>query len=138
MKRVLFIVLVLFSINAQANINKRDLLCLTTTSFNEAKGEDLLGMMLIANVIINRSHEERVCKIASKPNQFAYDVSKRIPKDMDEVLKQTVLDLYRGKYIIPKRFKEATHFHNMKARPKWAKKLVYLGAYKHHKFYKAA
>jgi spore germination cell wall hydrolase CwlJ-like protein len=139
MIRVLLLVsLLLISFSTKANINKRDLLCLTTTSFNEAKGEDLLGMMLIANVVINRSHEEKtICKVVSKPEQFAYNVSTKIPKDLNEILKVSVMDLYKGKFKIPPKFKTATHFHNLKVKPKWTKKLVYLGVYKHHKFYTA-
>lgn len=137
MKRVLLMIcLLVLSFNTEANIGKRDLLCLKTTVYNEAKGEDNLGMMLIANLIINRSHEEKVCRIVSKKAQFAYDVSTKIPKDLNSVLETNIIDLYKGQYKIPKPLKEATHFHNNRVKPKWTKQMVYLGRYKHHLFYK--
>ena len=137
MKRVLLIfILCLISSVTEANISKRDLLCLKTTSYYEAKGEDLLGMMLIANVIINRSHEEKFCKVAGRRGQFAYNVSSKIPKDLSEILDESVVNLYKGCYKIPKHLKEATHFHNNRVKPKWTKQMVYLGRYKHHLFYK--
>lgn len=41
-----------------------------------------------------------------------------------------------SKRSIPRRFVDATHYHKRGENPKWAHRLKYLGAYKHHLFYK--
>ena len=59
-----------------AELNKKELNCLSLAIYKEARGESILGQQLVAKVILNRvkdpSFPNSVCKVVFQPKQFSW------------------------------------------------------------------
>lgn len=124
------------------------------TLYGEARGEGLLGLEAVANVILNRvklAKEKRVTwwgdtisEVCLKPFQFscwnANDVNNRIIRQVDEKdavfrLCQRIARRAAGGFLTDLT-KGATHYHAKVVNPKWALRQIPIFEYKNHLFYR--
>lgn len=124
--------------NARLELEKfnRDLACLASVVYHEARGEPFEGQTAVAQVVLNRVRSRHfpasVCEVAFQPHQFTgLSGIKYNKKTFDVALK-----VYTGTI---KNKTTATHFHAYYVEPSWAssKKKVFLGRIGNHLFYRA-
>ena len=131
--------------------NQSDILA--RTLYGEARGEGLIGMEAIANVIINRvalSKERQtwwgktIEEVCLKPFQFScwnpadvnfyklirVNASDDIFRLCQRIAKRAILG------ILPDITKGATHYHRKDISPAWARRLTPVFEYKNHLFYR--
>lgn len=128
-----------FSCDANIKLNDKGLDCLIKNAYYEANTEGDIGMLLVTNVVFNRTSGRDFCKTIYKPFQFSWTLGKhkKIPNDIYYDIKSNIGVFMRHRQMIPHRFAEATFYHKRGEHPKWAPKLKYLGAYKQHLFYRS-
>lgn len=95
----------------------QEVLCLTTTVYNEARGEPLAGQLRVMDVILNR--EGSVCEVVSKPHQFAYfEPEINEPEAWERIAELSIMRLGG---LVPPQDTRATHFFNPEVvSPDWA------------------
>lgn len=137
MKKLLIILLFIsFKVDANIRLGSNELNCLIRNAYFEANLEGDIGMLLVTNVVFNRTKNGKYCSTIFSKNQFSWTSGKRrsIPVNIYNDIKSNI-NMF-SKRSIPRRFVDATHYHKRGENPKWAHRLKYLGAYKHHLFYK--
>ena len=115
--------------------------CLALVVYTEARGEPLDGQLLVAEVVLNRvqmeSYPDTVCAVAFEPHQFS---GLNVTPDLEAVFVdpawQTSVDIAVEALQDTSFGSGATHFHNNKKTPYWARKMTLLGKYGGHIFYK--
>lgn len=105
--------------------------CLAVAMHKEASGEGLLGQRAVLDTIQQRMKDKHktACQIIKEPGQFSWDTTD---------VKATKQQLTRYRFVakmLPV-VHEARYFHNVKARPSWAKKMRYVGRVENHYFYR--
>lgn len=59
-----------------SNISRKEMFCLATAVYHEARGEDITGRSAVAHVILNRKrsrhYPDTVCEVIYQPYQFSY------------------------------------------------------------------
>lgn len=107
-----------------------DVDCLGKAIYNEAKGEDLLGQLLVAKVVMNRvDHKgfpDTICEVVNQPNQFNTKSTTNW-----EALATAELVL-QGEFVLPKI--SALYFHSG-PKPAYLKKKQFLLQHGGHYFY---
>ena len=123
------------------------------TLYGEARGEGLKGIEAVASVILNRVMASKtypvwwgktVKEVCLKPLQFSCwnPDDKNFQKimkvdEIDDVFclcKRTAVRALNG--FLEDQTKGATHYHNKKVNPAWAKKLTPVYEYGNHLFYR--
>lgn len=108
----------------------------------EARGESLLGAIAVGFVIVERTKNptrwpKTVRGVVGQKGQFTY-LSKRQkgrPKPEDwERAYLTSYQILHGEVNNP--IGASDHYHTLKVRPKWAKKMRYVATVGQHKFYR--
>jgi spore germination cell wall hydrolase CwlJ-like protein len=119
-------------------IPKNQLDCLVKNIYHEAIGEGVVGILIVNQVVFNRTKDEDYCSTIFKKNQFSWTLykEKKIAKETYDYLAMLTLNQYNGLLGIPLKFENATHFHADYVKPYWRKKLTYLGSWNNHHFYK--
>ena len=123
-------------------LTKAEITCLTRNAYFEARNQGEKGILATVFVVLNRTKDSRFpstpCRVISQPSQFSwYGKGKgKVVKDHKtyqeiEVLVKEVLsgkhrDFTRG----------STHFHHVKIKPDWSKRLTHTVQVGVHKFYK--
>ena len=136
MKKLLIILILCNSpVNADIKLSSKELSCLTKNAFFEANLEGNIGMMLVTNVVLNRTHNGKFCNTIFKKYQFAWTSGnkKKIPVDTFKSIASSIKMFDRR--MLPRKLINATHYHKRGEHPNWAHKLKRLGAYKNHIFY---
>lgn len=114
----------------------KEVRCLAEAIWQEARGESRTGQQAVAQVVINRTRDNRwpntICKVVFQPRQFTWTAWW---KDWQADRKTWELA-----YIILQTNKAipgftATHFHSVTVKPWWSKKLIKLGKIGNHVFY---
>ena len=106
--------------------------CKALVIYKESNLEPLQGQRMVLTVLENRisAHHSSCIKEISKAGQWSF-------YSKDGTFKADKKQLTR--YSIVRRmaplFPEATHFHATHVKPKWARKMRYLGKVGHHYFY---
>jgi len=142
MKKLFILVLLFISFNINAmnkELSSKELNCLTQNAFFEANGEGDIGMLLVTNVVFNRSLGGDVCKTIHEPYQFSWTLgvkNKKIPINIYNQIQSRLNEFSKNRYMIPRRFINATFYHARGEHPKWVSKMKFLGAYKNHLFYR--
>lgn len=118
-----------------------DIQALTANIYYEARGESALGQLLVAQVTINRTKQEKwpstIEEVVKQRKQFSwFDNLKRYsPKDKDawkqaeliaRIALENDIDFSDG----------AVYYHATYVKPKWAKKLTHIMTVGNHKFYR--
>lgn len=108
----------------------------------EARGESLMGAVAVGFVIVERTKNptrwpKTVRGVIGQKDQFSY-VNKRQkvrPKPEDwERAYITSYQILHGEVSNP--IGASDHYHTLKVRPKWAKKMRYIATVGQHKFYR--
>ncbi len=124
--------------------------CLTEALYFEARGENLVGQVAVAEVILNRfdskSYPNSVCSVIqqgqNKRNacQFSFICDGKVEhigdRDAFEELGQVAWVMLQGKPRILTG--KATHYHAASVQPRWAKRLVRTARIGNHIFYRPA
>jgi len=127
-KVILFICL-LWPLQAVSN----DTACIAVTLSKEAATEGLLGKRAVLDVLHTRMKEsgKTACQVVMQPNQFSW--TKGIGTFPSPSKKE--LTTYRFVAKMKPVVEGATHFHNLKVKPSWAKKMKPKLKIKSHIFY---
>ena len=108
--------------------------CKALTVYKEAGGESLVAQRAVLDVLETRIKLSRSsCKReVSLPKQFSWHHA-GVPLKA----KQSMLTTYDKIVKMKPVMQGATHFHHIKLKPKWAKKMGYVGRLGKHYFYRA-
>ena len=105
--------------------------CLAKVIYNEAKGEDLKGQLLVAKVVMNRvehpSFPDTVCGVVNQRGQFNSSPTS------DEAAWITAYLVLQEEFVLPDT--DALHFHSG-SRPNYLKTKEFLFQHGGHSFYK--
>ena len=111
---------------------------LTLNIYHEGRSEEPLAQIAIAHVAINRVEEsgKSMKKVILKPKQFSWTHTKKnwTPQEWNalaEAFKHATIAIQGHDFT-----GGATHYHHISVKPVWRKRLLYIGQYGTHKFYK--
>ena len=126
-KSILFICL-LWPLQAVSN----DAACIAVTLSKEAATEGLLGKRAVLDVLQTRMKEsgKTACQVIKEPNQFSW-----VDNSTKFVASKKELTTYRFVSKMKPVVEGATHFHNLKVKPSWARKMKPRLKIKQHIFY---
>lgn len=124
------------------DIEAPSLTCLTEALYFEARGEDKVGMLAVADVILNRASNKHfpstICKVINQPYQFSYTLEPVLSYS-DSKSKQIAKELARqalsNDYSVST---QALYYFNPKKLskdPSWASDKYFLITIGNHKFY---
>lgn len=126
------------SLRKQETVSERDINCIVENAFHEARGEGLYGMLLVTQVVLNRSdYRNNFCEVVYKHKQFSWTDKKvkKVPKEFKIKIKPILMKLVNYEIAIHNKYSNAYFYHSVEIKPKWSKKVKYIGTYKNHKFY---
>lgn len=133
-----FIVIISFTNSLYAKTNsKMDYKCLGNVMYHEARGEGDEGMLMVAEVVLNRLDDPRFPKTICSVVNNGFYTSDRISKENDKYQYALLLarDVLDGKVELIGT--EALYFKTVDSKlNKDFKRLSYLGRVKNHDFYK--
>ena len=115
--------------------------CLSLALYHEARGETLLGQLMVARVIVNRMESRRwpssMCGVITQHRQFSFYRKNNTPKPRDELAwskaQKLAVEIINDPYILPP--STADHYHTPDVRPVWRKKLHRVARIGYHIFY---
>jgi len=115
--------------------------CLSLALYHEARGEPLLGQLMVARVIVNRMESRRwpssMCNVITQDRQFSFYRKDKTPKPRDEIAwakaQKLAVEIINDPDILP--FSTSDHYHNVNVRPVWRKGLYRIARIGHHIFY---
>lgn len=147
MKIILFLILSLVTLDpifASAGtseieeLSKKNIDCLVKNAYYEAFGEGVTGMLIVNQVVFNRTKDNNYCKTIYQKRQFSWTEKKqkKIPAHIKEQLAELVIAQYNGIIDVPRRFKTAYFFHEKSLKPTWASNKYVIGRFRNHIFYK--
>lgn len=124
--------------NRIMRIDAREIDCIATTIYHEARGESERGQIAIAEVVISRMESGKwpkdACRVVAQPNQFSFVRRGWIPPvpmkaltRMRDIATRTVHGIARTQV------RGATYFHARYVRPDW--RLSEIGRIGQHVFY---
>ena len=98
-----------------------DASCIAVTLTKEAATEGLLGKRAVFDTIISRmkASGKTACQVIMQPNQFSWT------KDIDKFPSPSKKELTTYRFVSKMKpvVEGATHFHNLKVKPSWSKKM---------------
>jgi N-acetylmuramoyl-L-alanine amidase len=106
--------------------------CLATNIYKEARGEKYLGKLAVAKVTVNRATDGDICKAVYAPYQFSWTITN---KNLDFDVESAIIAFRAVNHKHQLSDFTATHYHSVKIKPKWAKKLKHLVKIGNHIFY---
>jgi len=134
-----------FSANASNNYDVNDMFYMADTLYCEARGEGRVGMMAVADVIMNRVESKRwpnsVYEVTRQKYQFScVNDGKAQTLKIDEDSEEYELALYISQRVLSgksPRITHATHYHTTAIKPTWSKsqQIAKLGLIGNHVFY---
>ena len=118
----------------------KDISCMASVIYDEARGEPEKGKIAVGAVIMNRVKSKKspdtVCGVTNQKRnnicQFS-GMCKNKPNQFDETSLRIATNIIRGEYDDPT--KGAMYFHNDTVRPKWSKIYVRTTRIGNHTFY---
>lgn len=108
----------------------------------EARGESMLGAVAVAYVIVERTQNperwpKTVRGVVAQKNQFSYTTRRQKVKPKPEDWERAYIASYQvlhGEVENP--IGKSDHYHTLKVKPKWTKKMQYVATVGKHKFYR--
>lgn len=108
----------------------------------EARSESLEGSIAVGYVIVERTKDpsrwpKTVRGVVSQKNQFSYTIKRQKIRPKDEDWQRAYVTSYQilhGEVTNP--IGSSDHYHTIKVKPKWAKKMHYVATLGSHRFYK--
>ena len=115
--------------------------CLSLALYHEARGEPLLGQLMVAKVIVNRMESRRwpssMCNVITQDRQFSFYRKNNTPKPRDEVAwakaQKLATDIINDPNILPP--STVNHYHTPNVHPVWRKGLHRIARIGNHIFY---
>ena len=115
--------------------------CLSLALYHESRGENLLGQLMVAKVIINRVQSPRwpssMCNVITQDRQFSFYRKDNTPKPRDEVAwakaQKLATDIINDPNILPP--STVNHYHTPNVHPVWRKGLHMIARIGNHIFY---
>ncbi len=133
------------------------LLCLALNVYHEAKNQSLIGQIAVAQVVLNRVHDDRypntICEVVKQGETYSwkpdYPVKfrcqftwwcdgKKDEPDKDSLAWETALTVAHGVYYgnVYDLVQGATHYHADYVQPSWASSKTYITRIDDHIFYR--
>ncbi|MEN8260284.1 MAG: cell wall hydrolase [Pseudomonadota bacterium] len=125
-----------------------ELSCLACNIYHEARGESEAGRMMVGVVTANRVKSKRFpnsfCEVVWAPKQFSWTgdgksdvVREQAMWKRSRAMAEHILSVYRrgGKVQVSGVAANATHYHNVSVRPRWAKHFAATAQLGRHIFY---
>ena len=129
-------------VKARVQLQKSELKCLVDNAYYEARGEGVVGMLLVTKVVINRAVASKTsyCSVVYKRKQFSWTENtylRTISKKDRDAIEVLILDLVNGdlNHVIPKQLLNAVFYHNTSVQPYWTTSVKRLGSWNNHVFY---
>ena len=115
--------------------------CLSLALYHEARGEPLLGQLMVARVIVNRMESPRwpssMCNVITQDRQFSFYRKGNAPKPRDEVAwgkaQKLAVEIINDPGILP--YSTSNHYHTPNVFPVWRKGLHMIARIGNHIFY---
>ena len=115
--------------------------CLSLALYHEARGEKLLGQLMVAKVIVNRVASPRwpssICNVITQDRQFSFYRKGKAPSPRDEVAwakaQKLAVQIINDPDILP--YTIADHYHTVDVHPVWRRKLYRIVRIGKHIFY---
>jgi len=115
--------------------------CLSLALYHEARGEKLLGQLMVAKVIVNRVASPRwpssMCNVITQDRQFSFYRKGKAPSPRDEVAwakaQKLAVQIINNPDILP--YTIADHYHTVDVHPVWRRKLYRIVRIGKHIFY---
>jgi len=115
--------------------------CLSLALYHEARGEPLLGQLMVARVIVNRMESRRwpssMCNVITQDRQFSFYRKDKTPKPRDEIAwakaQKLAVEIIKDPDILP--FSTANHYHTPNVFPVWRKGLHMIARIGNHIFW---
>ena len=115
--------------------------CLSLALYHEARGEKLLGQLMVAKVIVNRMESPRwpssMCNVITQDRQFSFYRKGKTQKPRDEAAwakaQALAVKIINNPDILP--YTDADHYHTVNVRPVWRGKLYRIVRVGQHIFY---
>lgn len=95
----------------------KQLKCLATNVYMEARGEPMEGQIAVAKVTLNRVKDNTICDVVYEPNQFSWTNSYKGVAYNVQSLNAAALAFNSNDDF------KATHFHADYVKPGWRKRL---------------
>ena len=127
-------------ISAAYALPAKEVECLSSAAYHEARNQGDKGIISVIHVILNRAGASQFpntpCKVIAQPNQFSYYKYNPPIKEKDTYneIKKLAIEVIQGKHKSLNR--GALYFHTVNTKPSWSNKLTLVSVIKDHKFYK--
>ena len=121
-------------------LSKAEITCLTKNAYHEAGNQGEKGILATVFVVLNRTKDSRFpstpCRVIAQPSQFSWWGKGKVVKDHKtyQEIEVLVREVVSGKHRDFTR--GSTHFHHVKIKPDWSKRLTPTIQVGVHKFYK--
>ena len=126
-------------VNSSPSPKITELACLSSAIYYESIGEPYAGKVAVAQAIIERIkhpvYPNTVCTVISEYQQFPWFNKINLPIKVFDETREIAENVLTGKTKI-KPAQGATHFHSVKVKPTWAKKMIHVKTIGNHRFYK--
>ena len=119
-------------------------MCLALALYHEARGESHQAQLMVAKVILNRVEDKRwpssVCGVVMEDRQFSFVREGKVPSTKDkeswDKSKALAKEILTNPEILP--YTDADHYHTIRVRPVWRRKLYRIVRVDQHVFYSYA
>lgn len=112
--------------------------CMAENVYHEARGEDIVGQIAVAQVVINRAtiSGRTLCQEIHRPNQFSWTISGRAEiDDYDAFQKSLIVALHVMTTNLVPAAGDADHYFNpSKADPSWRHEMQPYRTFGNHLF----
>ncbi len=123
-----------------------DTYCLAKNIYHEARGEDLLGRLAVAQVTLNRTNHKNypgdICGVVMQRAQFSWTLIKRQrwshPNNKSWQAAKRLADQFLNKGVRVKGLETALFYHTTQVSPRWKKPEAIIAQIGTHIFYKSA
>lgn len=119
------------------------ILCLALNVYHEARGEDHLGQLAVAQVTMNRVRSERypdnVCDVVYQQSQFSWThlIEDQRPHEREawERAQLIAQEAYHGYVEVPGITEDTLHYHAFWVNPRWSRGRNPVAVIGVHEFY---
>jgi len=139
LKFIISIILMTFAFIPMAKADENDFTCLVEAIYHEARSEPLMGMIAVANTILNRVYSKRypntICGVVHQGKyweghpvknkcQFSYwcDGKPEMFNDMVSLKKSIAVAEMSLMGVVMRDTLNSTHYHATYVKPDWSKK----------------
>ena len=115
------------------------LLCLATAVYFEARGEDHMGQMAVAQVVVNRMEDPRypstICDVVWEPRAFSFTHDGKPDRMVHPESRSKALDVAKSTLDGDGIGITSTHYHTTSVDPYWNSHFTLDGQVGNHVFY---